>query len=331
MSMKNSLLISPNAPWLAPLSGYSDLAFRLLCREYGCAVACTEMISAKAILYNSIPTLKMLKTTEGDSPLVVQLFGSEVSSLGEAVSFLKDRGFVFFDLNAGCPVKKVTRTGAGAGLLRDVNLLLRIVEVMVKVAGEAKVGVKIRLGWNSRCPVFLDLAKALEEVGVAWITIHPRFAREGFSGRARWECLRMVKQELSIPVIASGDLFTPEDALRCLKIGEVDGVMFARGALKNPFIFRDYLSLLHGNEVIEKEDASIIEERVSMVRRHVELIQEIYGENNRVLYKLRGIFARYIRGFPHSRSLREEAVRIESWHNVRELIKKMEESICPEG
>ncbi len=287
-------------------------------------MACTEMISARAIFYNSIQTLEMLRTCDRDNPLVVQLFGSDVLSLEEAVKFLKDMGFIFFDLNAGCPMKKVTRTGAGAALLREPSLLLRIAEAMVRVAGEGRVGVKMRLGWDSKNPVFLEVAEKLEGVGVSWVTLHPRFAKEKFSGRARWECLKKLKERIRIPVIASGDLFTPEDALRCVKVSRVDGVMFARGALKSPPIFRDYLSILEVG-MLEKTLSHVMEERIGMIKRHVQLIEEIYGHQKRLVYNLRGILARYIRGFPFSKALREKAVRLDSWDEVKEFVNKMEE------
>ncbi|MDR2488488.1 MAG: tRNA-dihydrouridine synthase family protein [Desulfovibrio sp.] len=247
------LPISPETPWLAPLAGFSDLPFRLLCREQGAAVACTEMISAKGVVYgvrnnkkardgHSGSTDDLLATCPEDSPLVVQLFGAEPEFLTEATELLCGRGFCWFDLNMGCPVPKVTKTGAGAALLREPARAVAAAAAVFRSAGPGRAGCKLRLGWDAVSPVYIDLAKALEDAGAAWITLHPRYARQGFSGEADTEAWEKLVRAVSIPVLASGDLFRAKDALRCLSTG-VSGVMFARGAMTNPAIFRRYHSL----------------------------------------------------------------------------------------
>jgi tRNA-dihydrouridine synthase B len=247
------LPIGPDAPWLAPLAGFSDLPFRLLCREQGAAVACTEMISAKGLVYGMrrkgrteewpcAGTGDLLATTDKDLPLVVQLFGAEPEFLAEAASMLRARGFLWFDLNMGCSVPKVTKTGAGSALLREPARALAAASALFRSAGSGKAGCKIRLGWDAASPVYLDLAKALEDAGAAWITLHPRYAGQGFSGRADSSAWEKLVRAVRIPVLASGDLFRAEDALDCLRTG-VSGVMFARGAMANPAIFRCYHAL----------------------------------------------------------------------------------------
>jgi len=315
--------ISPTNPWLAPLAGFSDLPFRLVCRKYGCNVAVTEMVSAKGLFYNFEHTKEYLATTKEDSPLIVQIFGNEPQIIAQALSRLKDMGYKYFDLNAGCPVKKVTKTGAGAGLLKDISTLTAILEVMAKVAGEENIGVKIRLGWNKDDPVYLKIARVAEELGLGWITLHPRYAKEGFSGKARWECIKELKEYTKVPVIASGDLFTAIDGVNCINYTKADSLMFARGALKNPLIFREYKKLLkYGLERNIYSDLK--KEKIIMIKLHIFLIKKYAKDKNPIL-RLRTIMSRYLRGYNRSKSLRELAVRVSSWEDVDYVIKLLEE------
>ena len=247
----SSLPIGPSFPWLAPLAGFSDLPFRLLCREQGAAVACTEMVSAKGLIYgmrakkSAEPngTEELLSTTAEDAPLVVQLFGDEPEYVGLAARELVGRGFAYFDLNMGCSVPKVTRAGAGAALLRDPARAAEAARALFEAAGPGRAGCKLRLGWDASSPVYLELALRLEDMGAAWITLHPRYARQGFGGSVDLGALERLASALRIPVIASGDLFSAEDGLRRLETG-VAGVMYARGAMANPSVFGRYLALL---------------------------------------------------------------------------------------
>ena len=182
----NTLPIRPELPWLAPLAGYSDLPFRMLCRELGAAVTCTEMVSAKGLNYFNKGTSSLLATQPSDTPLVLQLFGAEPDTFAQAMDKLLEKGFCFFDLNAGCPVRKVTKTGSGSRLLEDVDLLCALAKVMVERAGPGSVGVKTRLGWEKGDEIYLDVARRLEDLGVAWITLHPRYGRQMFTGNANW-------------------------------------------------------------------------------------------------------------------------------------------------
>ncbi|MDL2271833.1 tRNA-dihydrouridine synthase family protein, partial [Desulfovibrio sp. OttesenSCG-928-I05] len=272
----SGLPIGPDLPWLAPLAGFSDLPFRLLCRELGAAVACTEMVSAKGLILGqgkrsgatesylitippphcdaphqpTPPCAEAPQTTppQGprpgdrvraapqDRPLVVQLFGSEAPFLEKAVRTLAERGYQWFDLNMGCSVPKVGKSGSGSAMLRDIPNALAVARAMINAAGPGKVGFKLRLGWQQGEEVYLDLARRLEELGAGWVTLHPRYARQKFSGTADWSHTARLKEALSIPVIAGGDLFTARDAVRCLEETGADSVMFARGALNNPAV-----------------------------------------------------------------------------------------------
>ena len=195
----DSLPFDREHPWLAPLAGYSDLPFRLLCRQYGAAVCVTEMVSAKGLVYRSPGTGELLQSLPEDQPLVVQLFGAEASFLQRAVEMLRDVGYGWFDLNMGCSVAKVLKQGAGAAMLGDVPNALEVARAMLQAAGPGRVGFKIRLGLDSQRHVWRDLSLRLQDLGAGWITLHPRTARQGFGGEAAHEVLAELKQALDIP------------------------------------------------------------------------------------------------------------------------------------
>ncbi|MDR2076852.1 MAG: tRNA-dihydrouridine synthase family protein [Desulfovibrio sp.] len=323
------LPLGPESPWLAPLAGFTDLPFRLLCREQGAAVACTEMISAKGLVFGARArrgdgggSFGLLATRPEDAPLVVQIFGAEAEYLGEAVRMLLDRGFSWFDLNMGCPVPKVTKTGAGAALLKNPSRALACARAMLAAAPPGRVGVKLRLGWEE--PVLPELGRALEEAGAGWLSLHPRSARQGFSGAVREEALGELAAAVSIPVLASGDLFSAEDGLARLGTG-VAGVMFARGALRDPAIFARYRAALRG---VRLPDPLGPENLRSLIRRHLELAQALSsgraGKRERApgMLKMRAIVPRYIRHLPGARRLRGEMVRCESWERLRALVEE---------
>lgn len=316
------LPIAPEQPWLAPLAGFSDLSFRLLCREQGCAAACTEMVSAKGLIFNNMATERILTTNAEDHPLVVQVYGPDAQTLGRAMDLLLERGARYFDLNAGCSVPKVTKTGSGAALLREPETLTRIVATMIAKAGEGRVGVKLRLGWRPGEDVLPDLAKRLEDLGVAWLTLHPRWAAQGFSGRADWDRLARLREHVTVPIIASGDLFTAEDAVRCLQETGASGVMFARGALRDPAVFMRLQAALNGGQASVPSLAWII-------RRHVQLIHE-HGLPSRELLKMRTIVPRYVRHIDGCKELRQRLVMCSSWEELEHIVRDIERiEACP--
>ncbi|EPR42431.1 dihydrouridine synthase DuS [Desulfovibrio sp. X2] len=311
--------IAPDRPWLAPLAGYSDLPFRLLCREHGAACCETEMVSAKGLLFTSKGTARLLATTPEDAPLVVQLFGADPDIVARGAAFVLERGHALLDLNAGCPVPKVVKTGCGAAMMREPERLAAVAEAMVREAGEGRVGVKIRLGWTHDEQTFLEAAKRLEDVGVAWLTLHPRSGAQGYSGEAHWPSLGAVKAAVNVPVIASGDLFTAEDAARCIAQTGVDGVMFARGALRHPGIFEDLRELLAG-----RAPAPLTGTRIaSFIRRHAALIRD-HGAPRKDLLKLRTVIPRFVHGLPGSKEIRKRMILCHSWDMVHELAEMLE-------
>ena len=295
------LPIGWDKPWLAPLAGYSDLPFRTLCREEGAACCVTEMVSAKGLWYDGLNTWKVLETVPWDTPLVVQLFGAEADCLGWAVRRLREKGFAWFDLNMGCSVPKVARQGAGSAMLRDPDNALACARAMIAAALPGHVSFKLRLGVSRDAVNWLDLALRLEDAGAGLVTLHPRTAQEGFGGQAHWEAIAEAKRRLGIPVLASGDLFTAEDGVRCLKETGADGVMYARGALTRPSVFREHQALLGGEPAGEIPAGELRR----LIRRHMELIGSFGSEDN-ALYRLRSIVPRYVRSLPGVRLLRQK-------------------------
>lgn len=273
-------------------------------------MACTEMVSAKGLAYKSPGTQPLLETCPEDSPLVVQLFGAEEDYLARAVAELSGRGFAWFDLNAGCPVPKVVKTGAGAGLIRtpeDRDNLAAITRAMVREAGAGRVGVKFRKGFHASDETAVETAQLLEDAGAAWITIHPRYARQGYAGVSRWEVTRNVVQAVSIPVIASGDLFSAADAHRCMAETGVSGVMFARGALRDPLVFAKYL----GRIGEEPDRASL----AALVRRHATLCRA-HGDQHRSLLKMRTFVPRYVKNLEDASTLRKRLIACKTWECI---------------
>lgn len=329
MNSNTLLPIGPEFPWLAPLAGFTDLPFRLLCREQGAAVACTEMVSAKGLVFGARQghkgnqgTRELLSTCAEDAPLVVQLFGAEPEFMVQSVRILREWGFAWFDVNMGCSVPKVTKTGAGSAMLKDVPNALAVARAMLAEAGAGRVGFKMRLGWDADSVIYEDLGRALEDLGAGWLSLHPRYARQGFSGQADAGPLERLSRAVSIPVLASGDLFTAQDALERLSTG-IRGVMFARGALHNPAVFRQYKDGLAGREIQEFLPAGALQ---SLILRHMALARDLTpGKPGRkgyspALLKMRTVVPRYVRHLPGIRHLRQALTRCESWEELGLLL-----------
>jgi tRNA-dihydrouridine synthase B len=311
------LTFTPHEPWLAPLAGYSDLAFRLLCRENGAAVCCTEMISAKGLIHKSPGTNALLRTHPLDAPLVVQLFGDEPDSVARAMEILLDMGFRYFDLNLGCAAPKVTRGGSGAALLRDVPKALAVAGAMFALAEPGHAGCKLRLGWENKDETWRVLAPALADAGAGWLTLHPRSARQGFTGSADWNVFAQLAPLLSIPLIASGDLMKAEDGKRCLAAGGPSCVMYARGALRDPAIFTAHKTLMAGGE-----PAAISPQTLrTRIERHAELARA-YGRRGEkgALLQMRSLAPRYAGHLPGVRLLRQALCGCRTWEQFEESI-----------
>ncbi|MBQ7738834.1 MAG: tRNA-dihydrouridine synthase family protein [Desulfovibrionaceae bacterium] len=298
-----------DAPWLAPLAGYSDLAFRIFCRRLGAACCTTEMISAKGLIYQSKGTFPLLKTTPEDSPLIVQLFGADPEFLAQSVRLLVQAGYEWFDLNLGCSVPKVIRQNAGAGLLKDPQTLLTCAKAMINEAAQGHVGFKLRLGFDAEHEL-PDLPLELEDLGAGWITLHPRYAKQYFKGSADHSKLAALAKRLQIPLVGSGDLLTAQNGLDCLKSSNVSTVMYARGALRNPLIFWEHRNLLQGLP-IDANKPSLKE----LMMGYLDLVNEIYTERDQTK-RMRGILAAFVHGEHNAKEIR---IMLASAQNMPEL------------
>lgn len=262
-----------NAIWLAPMAGITDLPFRTLVREFGCGLAFTEMVSAAGLVRGMGKTCRYLDSAPEDRPLGVQLFGADPNTLAEAARITADRGADVIDVNMGCPVKKVVKTGAGAALMRDPRRVAAILQALRK-ATDLPMTVKIRSGWRPREINALTIGRIAEEAGVDAVTLHPRTADQGFSGSADWRLIAALKDRLRIPVIGSGDVRLPGDAARMFSETGCDGVMVGRGGLGNPWLIANILRLLSGESV----STPSLEDRVEIIHRHLAKAVDYYGE-----------------------------------------------------
>lgn len=308
-------------PWLAPLAGYSDLPFRLLCRQYGATICETEMVSAKGLIYRGPGTGELLLSTYGDDPLIVQLFGSEPAELAEALLTLRKAGYRHFDCNMGCPVRKVLKQRAGASLMADLPRATEIARAMIAAANAtgrdlpdspALVGFKLRLPPKGSV---LDFGKYLEDAGASWLTLHPRTASQGYGGKADWEQIAQLVQTVQIPVIASGDLFTAEAGINCLKKTGCKTVMYARGSLHNPFIFYQH-DALSKNLPLPVQNHSAMRQ---MITTHIALARQSFNEP-RAFGKMRSLLPRYARGLRGIRELRADLCMCADWASLEEVL-----------
>ncbi len=302
---------------LAPMAGVTDLPFRVLCQEQGCGLVCMEMVSAKAILYKNKNTQELLKVDERERPVSLQLFGSDPKILSEIAASLEDGPYDIIDINMGCPVPKIVRNGEGSALMKDPKLVEEILSSMVK-AVKKPVTVKFRKGFDDDHVNAVEIAKIAEACGVAAVAVHGRTREQYYSGKADWDIIRQVKEAVSIPVIGNGDVFSAEDAKRLVEATGCDGIMVARGAKGNPWIFKQITTYLDTGVIPERPSK---EELKAMILRHGEMLTEFKGENV-AMREMRKHVAWYTAGYPKSASLRNDINMVDSLTGLAELIEE---------
>jgi nifR3 family TIM-barrel protein len=295
---------------LAPLAGYTDLPFRLIARSFGgVGLACTDLLCPQGILRQNHGTRVLMATCPEDSPLAYQLFGGDVEAMCEGARWCADHGARIIDINMGCPVDKVTRLQGGSAMLCDVPRTVALAAKMVAAVPHVSVTAKLRLGWDDEHIVAPQLASELEQVGIRLITIHGRTRQMGFSGEVRLQGIaEVVAAVRNIPVIGNGDIRSPEDAARMLQQTGCHGVMIGRAALGAPWIFRDVWSLLTRGEVSPPPTRA---EKLAVIRRHFDLLQEQRGERAAVM-EFRHRISWYAKHLGPCRPLRQAMVRIQS-------------------
>lgn len=300
---------------LAPMAGVTDQPFRILCREQGCGMVVTEMVSAKAILYKNKNTRELLQISPKEMPASVQLFGSDPEIMARIAAQLEEGPYAAIDVNMGCPVPKIVNNHEGSALMKDMELASRILTSMVR-AVKKPVTVKFRKGFNDSLVNAVEFAKMAESCGVAAVAVHGRTREQYYSGKADWDIIRQVKEAVSIPVIGNGDIFTPEDAERMLEETGCDGIMVGRGAKGNPWLFRQICHYLDTGERLEPPSGSEIRE---MILRHSRMLTEYKGELA-AMREMRGHMAWYTKGMPHSAALRSEINQVETFEGLAELL-----------
>lgn len=300
---------------LGPMAGVTDLPFRLLCKVMGCNMLYTEMVSAKAILYKNKNTKELLNIDKNEHPVGVQLFGSDPDIMAQIAAQVEEGECDFIDINMGCPVPKIVNNGEGSALLKQPKLVEEILTKMVKAVNKP-VTVKIRKGFENGTVYAVEIAKIAESCGVSAIAVHGRTREQYYSGKADWDVIKDVKKAVKIPVIGNGDIFSAEDAKAMKEYTGCDGLMVARGARGNPWIFREIKEYLENGNVIDKPTINDIRE---MIIRHAKMLVNYKGEYTGIR-EMRKHIAWYTAGLPHSAELRRMCNQIETMENLVETV-----------
>lgn len=322
--MQIGKIILPNRVLLAPMAGITDKSFRLLAREQGCGLVHTEMISAQGLLYGNQRTLDMLPSPEEGRPLAVQLFGHDPETMARAAQIVATYPVDIIDINMGCPVEKVVKSGGGAALLREPRRAAQLVAAVTR-AVSLPVTVKIRKGWDEGEVTAVPLARCLVAAGAQALSVHGRTRRQMYGGRADWNIIRQVQEAVPVPVWGNGDLWKPKDAARMLAETGCAGVLLARGTLGNPWLISRTIAHLSGRPLPPPPSPG---ERVKMALRHLDLICDHKGEDRGVV-EMRKFAAWYLKGLPHSAGVRARVSRATSRAEMKDVLRGYLANIPP--
>jgi tRNA-dihydrouridine synthase B len=314
--LTNISTITDNKLWLAPLAGFTDQAFRQLCKPYGADVLVSEMVSADGLVRDSKKTVQFIFFEEIERPFGIQIFGSDPRTMAKAAEFCLPYKPDFIDINMGCPVKKVVRRGAGSALMNDVPRAEAIVrEVNAVMNGKCLLGIKFRSGWSSASLNFLDFGLMLQDAGADFLCLHPRTQAQMFSGKADWDNIAELKKRLTIPLIGNGDISSPENAIQMMERTGCDSVMVGRGSLGKPWLFRQIRQILTAGDYRPTTKSIILE----AVMQHIDLALRFKPE--RVVTKeMRSQLCYYTKGLVGSAELRQTINHAESTGKIKQLI-----------
>ncbi len=310
---------------LAPMAGICDSAFRRIAKSMGCGLLSSEMVSDKALMYNNWKTQSMLYMTDAERPISQQIFGSGAESFKIAAAYIEENMKPdIIDINMGCPVTKVAvKAQAGSALLKDPDKIRDIVSAVVDTV-DLPVTAKIRSGWNNKCINAVEIAKIVEDCGASAITVHPRTREERYGIRANWSIIKEVKENVSIPVIGNGDIFTCYDAKRMIDETGCDAIMIGRGVLGNPWLIKQCIEYL--DEGIEPERVTL-EERIEMIKRHAELLSDIRPEKV-AMHKMRTHAAYYLKGRYRSAEIKPRLFKMNTKEELFDLLDEYVELVA---
>ncbi|WP_300408952.1 tRNA dihydrouridine synthase DusB [Lagierella sp.] len=306
-SMKIGKLKLDNNLFMAPMAGITDRAFREIVSANGSGLNFTEMVSAKGLYYEDNNTKKLMDRGD-ESPLGIQIFGSDPDIMGAVVSkyLNSDDRFDLIDINMGCPAPKIVKNGDGSALMKDLKLAARVIEKVV-ANSEKPVSVKFRLGWDEDNINYLELGKICQDLGVSFVTLHPRTRKAFYSGKADWDAIGELKSRLDIPVIGNGDIYQADDIEKMFKQTNCDGIALARGALENPFLF---------SRIIEEPT---LREMVELIKYHLELKSKYLGEKIAVT-EMRKHIAWYLKGFRNSKEIKNKINKVDEKETVVKIL-----------
>jgi len=299
---------------LAPLAGITHLPFRLMIKSAGCGLVCSEMVSANGLVHRSKKTRQLMDSRPEEKPLSIQLFGSDPDMMAEAAGMVEAAGADILDINFGCSVKKILKSGSGVALMKEPERSKKILEA-VRRAVQIPLTIKVRSGWDASGRQALHIARIAQDAGTAAVTVHPRTATQGFSGKANWPLIKTVKDALSIPVIGNGDILTAEDAVAMFHQTDCDAVMIGRAALSNPWIFSQTADLMAGKTPTVVNDDMRLDAMVHYTRAAV----AYFGEKH-ACRMMRSRLGWLVRGLPGSSRFREAASRVSSEAEALEII-----------
>ena len=325
MKVKIGKLVLDNPVILAPLAGITNLPFRMIAKDAGCGLVCSEMISANGLVHKSMKTEKMLDSHFQEKPLSIQIFGSDPLIMADAAKIVESSGADVLDINFGCSVKKIVKTGAGVALMRTFKKAEKLLE-MVRESVKIPLTIKIRTGWDKSGRQAIKISEIAQACGVDSIAVHPRTASQGFKGRSDWSIISAVKKKVSIPVIGNGDIVKPEDAIRMLAETKCNAVMIGRAAIGNPSIFSDVLALLNGEEVPKKN----LFHRFDIMIKYLKDSVEYLGEKQ-ACFMMRSRLGWFVKGMRFSSSFRESIKHVSSEEQALELIRSYQDMMIQTG
>jgi len=303
--------------FLAPLAGFTDQAFRSICISNGASFTFTEMVSAEALARGSEKTQNLMRRAENEKLLGIQIFLSNADTAKRAIPEILKANPTVIDINCGCPVPKVVKNGAGSALMQNPKKIEKIISVLTDNT-DIPITVKFRTGWDLNSINYLDFAESAVKGGASLLTMHARTRSQGYSGEADWESLKKLKSNFDIPVIGSGNVFRAEDALQMLETTGVDGILFARGAIGNPFIFEKTRQLLQGEDPDESDD---INNKIPTAMEHLSLSIHYKGKNI-ACREMKKQLCSYTKGMEGAAAIRNRIVHAESTQEYREIFKK---------